>query len=438
MGHSWYCRLVGQEFGPLTIAEVADMARQGGLAPDDEVREGTDGAWRPAASFAEFAPAWISHTPLNPEALNPEALNPEARLPDEPRAGADGEQGSLAEFTDLSEFTLDAPAIINPGRPPERPPTPPPPTPADERWYFQSFGNVLGPTSRSELAGLAQRGELAPEDLVRRDTDQGWVAARSLPEFFTFLASPGLSDEATDDLAAAIHEDGDSFPVKPDAAGVAPQTAGRFTATAPSTFRRGGAAGTKAGGSNPPPPQNPASGSSPSRAETMRAAVGDILQDVGRVQVAQKAAPRRQGASRDSLYERLRQDPRTAAVALLLIVMINGYFVVPGWLHARRARAAYGDFLQIHDELKAARKMNPDPEQLAVVEQLARRVQVQSLKLKNAPRQTPGRNLERAGRYLTEMIELMKQGSKDEQAACRTAEENFLEYMKRIAVQLKM
>jgi len=46
----WYCRIMGNEFGPLTAEDLINIYRSGQLAPHDLVRHGAEGQWFPAGS----------------------------------------------------------------------------------------------------------------------------------------------------------------------------------------------------------------------------------------------------------------------------------------------------------------------------------------------------------------------------------------------------
>lgn len=45
MATEWYCRIMGDEWGPMSAMELIAVARWGRLTRDDTVRRGTDGTW---------------------------------------------------------------------------------------------------------------------------------------------------------------------------------------------------------------------------------------------------------------------------------------------------------------------------------------------------------------------------------------------------------
>ncbi len=50
MAAEWYCRISGEEQGPLTASQLRTMVAEGRLAPGDALRQGNSGVWVPAAS----------------------------------------------------------------------------------------------------------------------------------------------------------------------------------------------------------------------------------------------------------------------------------------------------------------------------------------------------------------------------------------------------
>lgn len=45
MGADWYCRIMGEEWGPMSSQELMAVARRGRLTRDDNVRRGLNGTW---------------------------------------------------------------------------------------------------------------------------------------------------------------------------------------------------------------------------------------------------------------------------------------------------------------------------------------------------------------------------------------------------------
>lgn len=176
MSDQWYYQAFGQEFGPLAEEEVARMLLTGELTADDEVREGTEGTWKRAGAVSglmelvtavavqtaevatdidsfmlvdeqEVAPAPPDDTPaIDDFDLAPEVTTIREKFPE----------------PEVEEVVPDEPAV----------------------WYFQTFGNELGPVPLSELAKLVDRGELSASDAIRMGTEGDWITAGEIPELF--------------------------------------------------------------------------------------------------------------------------------------------------------------------------------------------------------------------------------------------------------------
>src|SRR5688500_5439920 len=54
MAGRWYYRLGTTEYGPLPIEQLAEMVRQGQIAPSDWVRQGETNPWRLLAKTPEL------------------------------------------------------------------------------------------------------------------------------------------------------------------------------------------------------------------------------------------------------------------------------------------------------------------------------------------------------------------------------------------------
>jgi hypothetical protein len=52
----WFCRILGQELGPMPLDDLCKMARQGELAPDEEVQSGRDSDWVSAKTVSQLFP----------------------------------------------------------------------------------------------------------------------------------------------------------------------------------------------------------------------------------------------------------------------------------------------------------------------------------------------------------------------------------------------
>lgn len=87
----WYCKFDGVESGPFQLHELRYLMERGKLAPDDLVREGPGGPWRPLTAFAGLTEAVPPRTgddvkqraAGNPvQSMSPSKREPAGRRPD--------------------------------------------------------------------------------------------------------------------------------------------------------------------------------------------------------------------------------------------------------------------------------------------------------------------------------------------------------------------
>lgn len=121
----WFCRLMGEELGPLTSAQLLEMARSHKLSPEDYVRKGADGHW----------------------------------------VGAYRVKGLFDEDASASGISKIMQAAAQAADPPAEP-EPAPVKQHVEDWYCICKGRKLGPMTFEVLQALACEGELQPSDRV--------------------------------------------------------------------------------------------------------------------------------------------------------------------------------------------------------------------------------------------------------------------------------
>ena len=163
MSDQWYHAAFGQEFGPFSEEDLARMLVSGELTADDSVREGSVGPWVAARSV---------------------------RFLMDSAASLAAETAEVA--TDIDSFMLVDERVAPPPPAPVRPqaaqPTAAQPVPrattAHCDWYFQAFGEILGPVTLEALAAMVQRGEIAASDAIRRGTIGDWLVAGNDPVLF--------------------------------------------------------------------------------------------------------------------------------------------------------------------------------------------------------------------------------------------------------------
>ena len=200
----WYYQLLGQEMGPTTQDELLQMIREGSLHGDDTVRQGLDGAWKRLDKTSQFAtlvghmqpkPEWYCRLlgqelgPMTFEELQRMAHTGALHNDDDVRHGS-SEPWDKAGRTRGLKFTkvaTDAAASH------DRSATLVPFGEAAHKreWYYEILGQRMGPISFKVMAQAVANGTLSLEDKARR----GQVGAWSL-----VLDVPGLI--STEDKAA--------------------------------------------------------------------------------------------------------------------------------------------------------------------------------------------------------------------------------------------
>src|SRR5262245_31934590 len=133
MSTQWFCRIMGEEWGPMSALELVTVARRGRLTRNDLVRHGRDGNW----VRAEIVDGLFNTAPTAPTATS-------KRLAVVPRPPAPAKR-LLQEIRPLH--------------------------------YWVKYRNtVAGPFTRARLRELAADGKLKPHFMISRD-QRRWVLA---------------------------------------------------------------------------------------------------------------------------------------------------------------------------------------------------------------------------------------------------------------------
>ncbi len=172
---NWYYRMLGAEFGPVTLNELIELAKSETLSRDDEVRFGTNGAWRRAGSMGQLMAHMASGAHLEAVART---------------AGS----SLVQEQSDARSTRTTNSAISFQIRVPEK-----------AGWYYKVFGDEFGPISIDELIEVARSHTLSSNDEVRFGATGAWRKARSIGQLMAHLpfesASRVVPDERTDQSA---------------------------------------------------------------------------------------------------------------------------------------------------------------------------------------------------------------------------------------------
>ena len=128
----WYCRTLGQEFGPMAFAELQKMAKTGSLHADDDVRHGTTDPWEKADRTRGLK---------FPKASSVTAVSHDRTA-------------TLVPFGDAAK---------------------------KREWFYEILGQQMGPISYRELAKAVSSGTLTLEDKARRGPAGAWLLVVDVP-----------------------------------------------------------------------------------------------------------------------------------------------------------------------------------------------------------------------------------------------------------------
>ena len=119
MAHQWFIRLGGKEHGPFSSSQLKQLAHQGKISHDTEVRRGESGSWI-AAGRVKGLFAVASQTETAATSAEDNAPDASGRPP--APSGTEAEKGTVTSSADASEeaddeyaLATDSPAVM-PGR----------------------------------------------------------------------------------------------------------------------------------------------------------------------------------------------------------------------------------------------------------------------------------------------------------------------------------
>ncbi len=165
----WYYQTLGQDWGPISLTDLLELAGKGDVGPDDMVRNSPTAKWRRAGSIGRLMAVmpFQSHKPV--------ATRPQPAAPTD---------------DDELEFNLpqasQPPAADNSRR--SATPTPAVQSPAaatgqasDPTWYAWVGGKEYGPVELTHLMEWAKQGRISPRDHIRHGQNSQWTVVSSVP-----------------------------------------------------------------------------------------------------------------------------------------------------------------------------------------------------------------------------------------------------------------
>ena len=159
MAQDWFYKLLGTEAGPITFTAVRELAQEGHLSPDGEVRTSTS-SWK--------------------------------RVSDVPSLFSTGETEEPELATDMDLDLLMAPASSQPiqvsaKRQAHHAAIAAAARPAAE-WYYKLLGQEMGPVTTEEIIQQIKNGSLQGQDTIRFERGGAWQTLDQTSQFAVIVA----------------------------------------------------------------------------------------------------------------------------------------------------------------------------------------------------------------------------------------------------------
>ncbi|RLS56926.1 MAG: DUF4339 domain-containing protein [Planctomycetota bacterium] len=372
----WYYKILGQEMGPVTSAEVQEQIQQGSLASNDLIRLGTNGEWQPLSRIPHFRaqaaamqpqPEWFCRMlgqelgPMTFDELQSMVNASSLHADDEVRHAAGG-SWERADRTRGLKFTRSA-AVVPSGSHDRTATYAPFGADAKRReWYYEMLGQEMGPISFLELSKAIAEGSLQLEDKARKGKAGAWSLVIDVPGLVT--------DEARAAHVASRLESTRPRPVPVVAP--APSNKGESSKGASSGSASGGPASGEASrvaaavplpeAPSPPPAVTP-----PPRPPAPMSGIG-MNSGMGSMAASRPAAPppppafkaRRSSSSPSfnfgAMFGGLKDALNPKAIAAIVVILLAGAFLAASQFGLRLGgtpgKKEYAEIRLMYDEIK--------------------------------------------------------------------------------------
>lgn len=214
---AWFYRMGQEDLGPLTFIELCDLAQQGVLTRDCEVKFSSTGKYRRAASIGRLA----AHLPYA------EAVRPSPK------------KSSTSATTSTASSAANAPEVTAQASPVVRYH----PSAEELTWYAWIRGVEYGPASLVQLSQWKQSGQIGVTDFVKYGVYGNWlpptptIEQALAPLTFVEAVTPTVSTDAPAVVSPAPSPAPLSLPEKPAAVtaapAVSPPTGGAVASASP-------------------------------------------------------------------------------------------------------------------------------------------------------------------------------------------------------------
>ena len=164
----WYYKVLGAEFGPVSMQKLIELAKSNSISADDQVRFGLKSSWRSVGSIGQL----MAHLPFEPNTKSYYA-NPYGAVPTSTGADNRTEQNGLDQQSALTSSHLPA-------------------EDTETRWWCKIANREYGPVPLSKLIEWAHAGRLHRQDQVRFGNDP-YVIANDVKGLFLDQPKPPAS-----------------------------------------------------------------------------------------------------------------------------------------------------------------------------------------------------------------------------------------------------
>jgi len=156
----WYYQLLGEEFGPVSESSLRQLLIDGTLGPEDHVRPIDSSDWRPVSAagieIAVDGGSTDGAADMSDVVTDLSELNFEFEESAASESAPTGARGRRVAIADRKA--------------------------GPSQYYYQFFGQTLGPIPLETLIRMAEAGRLQETDLVRAEEDFLWQAAGEFSE----------------------------------------------------------------------------------------------------------------------------------------------------------------------------------------------------------------------------------------------------------------
>ena len=202
MSGIWYYRQDGQVFGPVTFEALQQLAQDGRLGANDEIRTGSDPDWKLVSSMGSLNVT----RPANPES-NAITAAPATAAPATASSAFDAHQPS-AEATNTDSAWSDVLsqadsvnaqakfAVVGQTE--------------DVNFYTRIDGQEQGPLSHTRVTSMLHDGRLTNQDQIRSGERGDWVPIEEHPAFAATALAAGDAGTGTDSTAEYTSDDTES------------------------------------------------------------------------------------------------------------------------------------------------------------------------------------------------------------------------------------